>query len=119
VYAVWPVKKIISLLGASFLQEFHKKRAERNIMLKVIWPSDESAALKQYSFLRIGQEQKREARLAPEAVNFSLGYAIYGNTVRFISSSRENFGFLVESSELAEMMRSQFDLIWEASRQLR
>ena len=45
-----------------------------------------------------------------------LGYAIYKNTVRFISSDKEQYGFLIESQEFAEMMRGQFEIIWNASK---
>ena len=115
VYALWPVETITKLLTAEFMAEFHKKRAERGIILKVIWPAVQLQEIKKYSFLR-DPTQKRQARIAPVSVDFSLGYSIYGNTVRFISSSKENFGFLVESSELAAMMKSQWEIIWNLSK---
>jgi len=55
-------------------------------------------------------------RLAPSNVDFSLGYVIYGHNVRFLSSSQENFGFLVDSQELAAMMTSQWQVIWNVSK---
>ena len=68
--------------------------------------------------LLANENLKREVRLAPAGIDFSLGYSVYGQTVRFISSSQENFGFLVESSELAEMMKSQFGVIWDQSKKV-
>jgi len=62
---------------------------------------------------------KRQARIAPAQIGFSLGYTIYGNTVRFLSSSKENFGFLVESNELAEMMKNQFEVMWGISKKFK
>jgi len=106
VLAYWPIKKMLELLGPDFIKEFHQKRSEQNISLKVIWPKAQIPDLKKYPFLLANQNLKREMRIAPANIDFSLGYSIYGNTVRFISSSQENFGFLVESSELAEMMKS-------------
>lgn len=115
VYALWPIETINKLLGAEFMAEFHKKRAERNIALNVIWPVGQLSEIKKHSFLT-DATQKRQARVAPVGVDFSLGYSIYGNTVRFISSSKENFGFLVESAELSAMMKSQWEIIWRLSK---
>jgi sugar-specific transcriptional regulator TrmB len=117
-YVLWPVEKIIKLLGSDFYREFHQKRAERNIQIKVIWPRPQIAAKTKYDFLKNDTELKREIRVAPKNIDFSLGYAIYANTVRFISSQKENYGFLIESQEMAEMMKRQFEIIWEASKKI-
>lgn len=115
-YAYWPVRKIVALLSPEFFLKFHQERISRNIQLKTIWPQNQIPAIKLYSFLGVKPEFKREVRIAPSKVVFSLGYVVYGNTVRFISSRKETFGFLVESSELAEMMKSQFKAIWDLSK---
>ncbi|MFA6322826.1 MAG: helix-turn-helix domain-containing protein [Candidatus Buchananbacteria bacterium] len=118
VRAYWPIKKIFELLGSDFMKEFNQKRAEQNISLKVIWPKAQVPDLKKFPFLLGSENLKREVRIAPANVDFSLGYSIYNNTVRFISSSQESFGFLVESSELAEMMKSQFEIIWQQAKNI-
>ncbi len=118
VCAFWPVETITKFLTAEFMEEFHKRRAERNIFLKVIWSQNQILAIKKYPFLE-DLTQKRQARVAPVDVDFSLGYSIYGNTVRFISSSKENFGFLVESAELATMMKSQWEVVWKLSKSVK
>jgi len=117
-YVFWPVEKIVKLLGADFYREFHQKRVERNIKIKVIWPTTQMSIKKEHNFLKNDQELLRELRLAPKNIDFSLGYTIYGNTVRFISSQKENYGFLIESQEMAEMMRRQFEIIWEMSKKI-
>ena len=117
-YVLWPVEKVIKLLGSDFYREFHKKRAERNIQIKVIWPQPQAKAKAKYDFLKNDDQLKREIRIAPKKIDFSLGYAIYANTVRFFSSQKENYGFLIESAEMAEMMKRQFEIIWEASKKI-
>lgn len=117
-YVFWPVEKVIELLGSDFYREFHKRRAERNIQIKVIWPQSQAGAKKMHDFLRNDLELKREIRVAPKNIDFSFGYAIYADTVRFISSQKENYGFLIESREMAEMMRRQFEIIWGISRKI-
>lgn len=117
-YVLWPVEKIIKLLGSDFYREFHQKRVERNIQIKVIWPRPQIMAKTKYDFLKDDARLKREIRVAPKDVDFSLGYAIYSNTVRFISSQKENYGFLIESQEMAEMMKRQFEIIWGISKKI-
>jgi len=117
-YVLWPVEKVVKLLGSDFYREFHQKRAERNIKIKVIWPQVQSMAKAKYDFLKNDLELKREIRIAPKNIDFSLGYTIYSNTVRFISSEKESYGFLIESQEMAEMMKKQFEVIWEASKKI-
>ena len=112
----WPILDVIKLLTPRFIEEFHRERVKRNITLKTIWPRTQIPSLKQYSFLKVGDQNKREVRLAQKGVDFSLGYTLYENKVRFISSSRESFGFLITSNEFAQMMKGQFDIIWESSK---
>lgn len=119
VRACWPINKMMKLLSSEFMTAFHKERAARNITLRVIWPFTELSALKTVPSFSSSLELKREARVAPRGIDFSLGYSIYKNTVRFVSSSNENFGFLVESVELALMMQTQFDVLWKTSKQLK
>lgn len=116
VQVYWPILDVIKLLTPQFVEEFHRERVKRNITLKTIWPRTQIPSLKQYPFLKIGIQDKREVRLAPEGVDFTLGYALYENKVRFISSSRESFGFLITSNEFTQMMRGQFDIIWSNSK---
>lgn len=118
VYAFWPVQKIVSLLTPEFFATFHQQRVARNNQLRVIWPKNQILPAATFPFLSTNPKLKREARIAPQGIDFSLGYAVYGDTVRFISSSKENFGFLVGSPELAEMMKVQFQLIWRQSKQI-
>lgn len=114
--AYWPAKTMVKLLTPEFLTAFHQERIERNIMIKAIWPQKQIPEIKNFRFYQPGPENKRQVRIAPADVDFSLGYIIYGQTVRFLSSSKEDFGFLVESQELAAMMKSQFKIIWELSK---
>ena len=118
VFAYWPAVEMVKFLSSEFLREFHERRIKNNIHLKVIWPQKQISTTKKYPFLEVGEKFKREVRLAPANANFSLGYSLYKNTVRFASSEKENFGFMIESHELAEMMKSQFEILWKASKPL-
>lgn len=118
VLVYWPILNIIDVLTSNFLQKFHKNRIKQNIFIKAIWPKSQIVSFKKYPYLSLANEHKRKVRIAPSNIDFSLGYAVYGNTTRFISSKKENVGFLIESLELTEMIRSQFKIIWSLSEPL-
>ncbi len=115
----WPVKDIIKVVGEEFLHEFNKKRVRNNIHIRVIWPMDKTSDITKDTFLAPGKEVKREVRIAPEGVDFSMGYWAYGNKVIFMSSKKENFGFIVESKELRQLLKTQFEILWNLSKPLK
>lgn len=113
VLSYWPIEHIEELLTEEFFKEFHKRRVEKNITVDMILPYSSKVIInrqiKKKYFTNI------QVRFAPKDVHFSLGYTIYGTAVRFISSKKENFGFLIKSKELAETMAGQFKIIWSLS----
>lgn len=115
----WPVKDMIKVVGSEFLYEFNKKRIRNNISIRVIWPTDKIGDITKDIFLAPGKEVKREVRIAPEGVDFSMGYWAYGNKVIFMSSKKENFGFIVESKKLRQLLKTQFEILWNISKPLK
>jgi len=110
------------LAGASItylINEFNKKRVRNNISIRVIWPLDKSVDVKNDIFLAPGKEVKREVRIAPEGIDFSMGYWAYGSKVMFMSSRLENFGFIVESRELRQLIKTQFEVLWNISQPIK
>ncbi|MFA5000845.1 MAG: helix-turn-helix domain-containing protein [Candidatus Paceibacterota bacterium] len=114
----WPIKDMVKTLTSDFFRYFNKERIKNNIYTEAIWPSSQVIDFKKHPYLGAGENFKREIRIAPEGVNFSMGYIIYKNKVAFLSSQKENFGFVIESRELADMMLSQFHLIWQLSKKV-
>lgn len=114
----WPVKDINKVLGEDFLHGFNIKRIKNNISIKVIWPMNKTEDVEKNIFQAPGKEVKREVRIAPEGVDFSMGYWAYGNKVMFMSSRAENFGFIVESRELRQLLKTQFEVLWNISKPL-
>jgi hypothetical protein len=55
-------------------------------------------------------------RLAPKEIDFSMGYWIYKNKVAMLSSTRERIGFIIESEEMIEMLKTQWKFIWAQSK---
>jgi sugar-specific transcriptional regulator TrmB len=115
----WPVKEIINVLGEEFLFEFNKKRIRNQIYIRVIWPQEKTSDVEKNIFLAPGKEVLREVRLAPEEVDFSMGYWAYGNKVMYMSSKAENFGFIIESKEMRQLVKTQFEVLWKISQPLK
>ncbi len=117
--AFWPIKKMVEVLGPDFFRYHNKERIKNNLYTRAIWPRREAVDIKAHPYLGVGSEFKREIRIAPLEVSFSMGYWIYGNKVAFISSRKESFGFILESAEFAQMILTQFEIIWKQSTSLR
>ena len=75
--------------------------------------------LKKYTFFSPGKKYKRESRIAPKKIEGSMGYWVYGNKVAFISSKKESFGFIVESRELTQLKKAEFEILWKNSKPIK
>lgn len=115
----WPIKSMIEVLGEDFFRDFNIERINRNIWVDAIWPEKEKVDMKKYPFMGAGESFLREIRITPKDIEFTMGYWIYENKVAFLSSKKSNFGFIVENEEFANMLRSQFRIIWENSKALK
>ncbi|MFA5023092.1 MAG: helix-turn-helix domain-containing protein [Candidatus Paceibacterota bacterium] len=117
---LWPYKDMMEVIDMKFLVENNQiERIKRNISLRVIWPKNKVVDVKKYPHLGVSEEFLRETRIAPASVDISMGYWAYANKVAFISSKRESFGFIVESMDLRQLIKAQFDELWKHSKPLR
>jgi HTH-type transcriptional regulator, sugar sensing transcriptional regulator len=112
----WPIKDMLDSLGPEFFIGFNKKRIQRGIRLQIIWPENERVSFERYPFLGVGKKHLRDIRISPKGISCTMGYWAYENKVAFISSKKESFGFIVESRELRQMMKTQFDILWKMSK---
>ena len=115
----WPIKQMVEILSPEFLRYFNKERIKNNIYTRAVWPVKQKIEIKSYPYLGVGGGFKREIRLAPEEIDFSMGYLLYKNKALFLSSRKESFGFIIESKELVEMLLSQFEVIWKLSKPIK
>ncbi len=117
--ALWPIETMVDVLSPEFFRKHNQERIKRNISVRAIWPENQVVNFKKHPYLGAGSDFKREIRSAPNNIDFSMGYWIYGNKIAFLSSRKEGFGFIVESGDLAKTLRSQFDLVWKRSDEVR
>ncbi len=118
VRSYWPISLMLEVLGEDFFREFNKDRINRNIYIKAIWPEQHIVDIKKHPYLGTGEAFKREIRVAPKEIDFSMGYWIYQDKVLFVSSKNDNFSFILECREFAEMLASQFDVVWNISKKI-
>ena len=117
--AYWPIKSMIEVLGEDFFKQFNKERIKHNIYTRAIWPEKQVVDIKKHPYLGVSEDFLREIRMAPKEIDFSMGYWIYENKVAFISSKKETFGFILEGKEFAQMLSSQFEIIWRLSKEIK
>ena len=113
--AMWPIQTMIDTLSPEFFDRHNRERIKQNISVRAIWPENQVVNFKKHPYLGSGKDFKREIRIAPENMDFSMGYWIYGNKIAFLSSRKESFGFIIESAELSKTLRSQFNIVWKQS----
>lgn len=117
-FAFWPIRSMVEMLSPDFFRWHNKQRIQNNLYTRALWPVKEVVAMKEHPYLGAGDAFKREIRVAPTDVHFTMGYWAYGNRVAFLSSQRESFGFIVESEELVHMLKASFDVIWNISKKM-
>lgn len=115
----WPVKEMIKVLTPDVMEWFNKERVTRGIWINVLWPPKRRVQIKDNPFMLPADPQKslRKVKILPANIDQTLGYCIYGTKVGFISSTKENYGFIVDSQELAQTLKCQFDYFWKISKE--
>lgn len=114
----WPMDSIIEAAGAGFLESYSRKRIERKITMRALWPESHQDSFRAHPFLGHGGEFLCEVRIAPPHPDFTMGYVCYADKVCFISSRLESFGFIMQSNEMAKTIKVQHRLIWNMSEPL-
>lgn len=112
----WPAKEMMDMLGFDYMEQHNLRRIRQGIFIRSIWMPGKMVDVSKHKFLGVGKPFKREIRIAPAGVDCAMGYWAYHNKVGFISSRRESFGFIVESLELRQLLRTQFDVLWAMSK---
>ncbi|MFA6526244.1 MAG: helix-turn-helix domain-containing protein [Candidatus Buchananbacteria bacterium] len=104
---------IVEIFGKEYLEHYVEKRVKNGISVLSLRPKDKEA---DNWYLKAGNKDVlRDSRFLPEKISFDVVCFIYDNKVSIISSQTESFGFIVESKEFSEFMKSIFYLIWDSS----
>lgn len=114
-YTIWPIQSMLDVITPEFLRYHNKARIKREISFKSIWHREQAEKLGQPQYLGTGKQYLREIRISPQNMDFRMGCWYYENKAIFISSIAENFGFMIESAEMLELLKAQFKIIWDIS----
>lgn len=97
--------------GKKFMDDYVQRRIKTGYALRVIrskpkdvgetWPTDPAAL--------------RTLHYAPTNMIFAMTMYIYHNKIGIISSSKENFGMIIESLELNRNLGNLFEALWQMS----
>jgi len=115
----WPARELFyTVVSKEVFTNWQEERVRKNMKIKVLWPCKQRIKNLRGTILGFGEDKKalRQIRILPARIDTTMGYGIYGNKVGFISSRRENYGFIVDSKELAETMKSKFNFLWKISK---
>lgn len=114
-YTIWPIQSMLDVITPEFLRYHNKIRIRKNISFKSIWHREQAEKLGQPQYLGTGKRYLREIRISPHDMDFRMGCWYYKNKAIFISSAAENFGFMIESAEMLELLKAQFKITWNIS----
>lgn len=117
--AMWPISEMIDALGKEYFEKLNRRRIPQNISIRAVWPDDKRVSFKEHPYTGIGKGHLRDLRVAPKGMSADMGYWIYADKVAFVSSRKESFGFVIHSCDFAEMMKSQFEVLWKASKPMK
>ncbi len=118
-YTMWPISDMVELLGEEYMANLNRRRIRQNISIKGIWPRNKMVDFKKSPYLGVGKGHLRELRLAPASMIWDMSYWLYADKVAFISSKAESFGFVIHSRDFANLIKSQFDVIWQLSKPIK
>ena len=110
--ALLSVSDFYAFLGKDWFDDYTKKRIASGKKLLVIRPENKEVG----GVFPSSQEDKREVRLAPRDMNFSLSQYLYDDKVVLISTIKEGYGMIIESKEYHTTQLQLFETLWSVSR---
>ncbi len=97
-----------------YFPKYYKRRTGKDIHIRAIIPSN-FAGIERVSK---DKDEARESALVPEnKVYFSPEINIYDNKI-MIASWKEKLGIIIESKEIAEAMKTIYELAWKEAKRM-
>ncbi|MBN1325803.1 hypothetical protein JW977_02375 [Candidatus Falkowbacteria bacterium] len=111
IYSFAPLDKLYSLFTeAEHSEAMTKRRVGKKIKSKILYTTKKGPYLKPYDEMNL-----REAKYIPEKqFPFNSGIDIYDNIVSIYTFKGKIMGVIIENDDIAQTMKSIFELIWES-----
>lgn len=97
--------------GKNYMDNYVKRRIAAGYRLRVIRSRPKEVA----SDWPGGQMEHRDLRYPPANMVFDMTTYLYDNKVGLISTSKENFGMIIESQDFGKTMKLMFEALWQIS----
>ena len=114
-YSIWPVANMIMHLQDDYWIRNNRERIRNNVKIYQIRAKEKQMDITKAPFTTPCKELLRWSRIAPAEMDFDMGYWLYANKVAMLSSSKERYGFIIESEEMIGMLMAQWKYIWSVS----
>lgn len=113
------VEHIVDFLGQRFIDREIEKRIQNGIRVRSLRTIPPRRGLTEKDWYLRSDDSKllRDIRYLPKAV-FEPAVFINDTTVTVISSKKESFALVIESSELSQAMKTLFDIAWATGKKL-
>lgn len=112
------IQTLVEFVGVGFLKDYVRRRVRRHIRIRALKdPRGEvdSTLLEGHS-TESDHSRLMETRISEISVEFPAILMIFDNSVAFISSQQEGFGFILDSPIYSSMLRQFFESAWRTSR---
>ena len=96
-----------------FIAEWHKKRIEKKIDIKVIY-TDSIESKKRLK--RLKKDSHFHVKLMPGGYESPVATFIYNNKVILMAIVKDGFATIIENEEINRIYRKQFDVLWKISK---
>lgn len=107
---------LIKTLGEECLVRYHERRRDKGISLRALRPGIKRSS---HPVFQDDKAYRRELRLRPEGeLRLKSNIFIWDESLAIVSLGDEIFGTVINNAELALMMASWFDFLWEKSKKI-
>ncbi|MBI2437028.1 MAG: helix-turn-helix domain-containing protein [Candidatus Magasanikbacteria bacterium] len=111
-YGILSMEDLYEIPGKNYMDEYVKRRIESEIKLYVIRSEQKDIE----EIWESSVQEKRELRYSADGVIFPMTIYLYDNKVSMMSTKKEHFGVIIESSDLYNTLKNLFDLLWSVSK---
>lgn len=109
--ATFSMSELQDIPGLDEINRYRDERVAKGLRMQVI----RSASRDTQNIWATITEELRELRFTPPELTVSMTTLIYDNNVALISSTRENYGLIIESEEFARFQGTLFEALWRIS----
>jgi len=111
IYQIIKVKEWIEFFGSKYALSYMETRVKKGITAFDLHPK--SGDIYDENYGRESEKWQRKVKYLPPLVFHVSFIMIYDNKVAMAATKKENFGFILESKEFSNALRSYFELMWQ------